>query len=277
MARVQGKVAFITGAARGQGRSHALHLAREGADIIAVDIAAQMPEVGYPMATPEDLAETVRQVEALGRKIVPVVADVRDRGALEAAVDQGIEQLGRLDFVIANAGIMPIYGPTSEVQGAYQASIDVMLTGVINTLEVTYPRMLDQGEGGSIVMTASMSALTPMARTPKALTLGTLGYAAAKAGVLIAMRNYASVLASANIRVNAISPTGVNTDMAKNEMIQTHYAIADEQDKATLVNALPVPWVEPEDISNTVLYLCSDDSRYVTGINIPVAAGATLR
>ncbi|MFG1925133.1 mycofactocin-coupled SDR family oxidoreductase [Cryptosporangium sp. NPDC048952] len=277
MGKLEGKVAFITGAARGQGRSHAIRLAQEGADIVAIDIAAQMPEVGYPMATPDDLAETVKEVEALDRRIVASVADVRDIDSMRAVFDSGIAEFGRVDIVSANAGVMPVYGETAQTMDAWNATLDVLLTGVLNTIELTYPRMIEQGDGGSIVVTSSMAALQPMIRTLNGKTLGLLGYSAAKAAVINLANNYASVLAEHKIRVNVICPTGVHTPMTQNAMIEEYFVTGDPRDHQSLQNAIPVDMVDPVDISNTLAYLASDDARYVTGVTIPVAAGATLR
>ncbi len=275
--RLEGKVAFITGAARGQGRSHAIRFAEEGADIIGVDICSDIDHTGYPLATREDLDETVALVEKLDRRMIAGVGDVRDRDSLAAVLDNGMAELGRLDIVLANAGIMPTYGEHADEVRAWQDSVDVLLTGVMHTIELTYPRLLEQGEGGSIVITSSMAAAQPMARTLDGKTLGLFGYSAAKAAVINLMRNYASILAPYNIRVNAIQPTGVNTPMIQNQMIEERFATADEQDVLALVNALSIDAVEPVDISNAMLWLCSDEGRYMTGSAIRVDAGANLR
>jgi len=275
--RVEGKVAFITGAARGQGRAHAVRLAEEGADIIAVDICAQMPGVGYPMSTREDLDQTVKMVEGLGQRIVAGKGDVRDRESLAVVLDEGMEKLGRLDFVIANAGIMPVFGEESQQMRAWHDCLDVMLTGVLHTVELTYPRLIKQGTGGSIAITSSMGALTPMMRTEGKHSMGMLGYTAAKAALVNLSRNYASFLAFHHIRVNTIHPTGVNTPMIHNDMCQDGFANANPEDLKTLVNAIPVNAVEPEDIANAVLWLCSDESKYFTGSALRIDAGASLR
>jgi SDR family mycofactocin-dependent oxidoreductase len=275
--RLEGKVAFITGAARGQGRSHAVRFAEEGADIIGVDICADIPGTGYPLSTREDLNETVALVEKLDRRMIAGVGDVRDPESLKRVLDEGISQLGRLDFVLANAGIMPTFGEHANEPRAWQDTLDVLLTGVMNTVELTYPLLIEQGEGGAIVITSSMAAVQPMARTEQGKTLGLLGYSAAKEALVNLMRNYASILAGHRIRVNAIQPTGVNTPMIHNPMLDEHFATANEQDNLALVNAIPVPAVEPVDISNAMLFLCSEDGRYVTGSAIRVDAGANLR
>jgi SDR family mycofactocin-dependent oxidoreductase len=277
MNRMTGKVAFITGAARGQGRSHALRLAEEGADIIAVDICGQIDSVAYPMSTEADLQQTVKQVEALDRRIVARVADVRDPASLGAALDAGVAEFGRLDSVIANAGIMPTHGEGSRSMQSWQDSLDVLLTGVLNTVEATWPMLVEQGAGGSVVITSSMAALTPMVRTRKGYTLGLLAYSAAKAAVVNLARNYASMLAADFVRVNTVHPTGVDTPMVRNEVMDRYFAESDPEDLLSLVNAIPVALVEARDISEAVLWLCSDESRYVTGHALPVDAGATLR
>jgi SDR family mycofactocin-dependent oxidoreductase len=275
--RLSGKVAFITGIARGQGRSHALRLAEEGADIIGIDLCAQMDSVGYPMSTPGDLAETVAQVEALDRRIVAAQADVRDPEGMKAVLESGIAALGRLDFVIANAGVMPIWGSGSQTMQAWHDCLDVLLTGVLNTVELTYPLLRDQGEGGSIVIISSMAALTPMMRTEESHTLGLLGYSAAKFALVNLAQNYASILAPHRIRVTSIHPTGVDTPMINNDVSRARFEHANEEDLRALVNAIPVTRVDPEDISNAVLWLCSDDSRYFTGSVLRLDAGASLR
>lgn len=275
--KLEGKIAFITGIARGQGRAHALRLAGEGADIVGVDICEQIDGVEYPMATPDDLAETVKLVENLDRRIVTGIADVRDRDALEAVYQRGLAQFGRLDFVIANAGVMPVFGPRASEFASWQLCLDVLLTGVLNTVELTYRQIADQGEGGSIVITSSMAALQPMMRTENSHSYGLLGYSAAKAALVNLARNYASILAHHHIRVNTLHPTSVNTPMIHNDMIARHWETADPEDSNVLISAIPVLEVEPEDIANAVLWLCSDDSRYFTGNQVRIDAGANLR
>jgi SDR family mycofactocin-dependent oxidoreductase len=275
--KLEGKVAFITGVARGQGRAHALRLAQEGADIIGVDICAQIDGVEYPMATPDDLDQTVKLVEGLDRRIVAGVGDVRDRESLAAVYERGLAELGRLDFVIANAGVMPVFGPRANEFASWQLCLDVLLTGVLNTVELTYKQIVDQGDGGSIVITSSMAGLRPMMRTESSHTYGLLGYSAAKAALVNLARNYASILAVHRIRVNTLHPTSVNTPMIHNEMIDRHWEHADPEDMNVLVSAIPVAEVEPEDISAAVLWLCMDDSRYFTGNEVRIDAGANLR
>jgi (+)-trans-carveol dehydrogenase len=275
--RVEGKVAFITGAARSQGRSHALRLAQEGADIIAVDIAGPVESIQmYPPATEEDLAETVRQVEALDRRIVAVKADVRDTGALRAAVDEGVAQLGRLDIVLANAGVFEIQPALDVTDDAWREMIDINLTGVWNTCKVALPHLIEGGRGGAIVLTSSTAGLKG--------TPNTIHYTAAKHGVVGIMRTLANEFAQHSIRVNSVHPTGVDTVMIQNPKT---WGLFNPDDPAPSreaaapifqsTNALPIPWVEPVDISNAILFLVSDEARYITGVTLPVDAGYTVK
>jgi (+)-trans-carveol dehydrogenase len=273
--RVEGKVAFITGAARGQGRSHAIRLAEEGADIIAVDICQQLDTVPYAMATAEDLAETVKQVEALDRRIVATQADVRDYGALKTAVDAGVAELGRLDIVCANAGIFS-FSTEGVDEASWKDMIDVNLTGVWHTTKVAVPHLIEGGRGGSIVLTSSTAGLMGFPNFAH--------YVAAKHGVVGLMRTLALELAPHMIRVNSIHPTSVDTDMIHNKA--TYDLFAPDLDNPTkeqvgerfqALNALPIMWVEPRDISNAVLFLASDEGRYITGVTLPVDAGSTQK
>ena len=268
MGKLDGKVAFITGAARGQGRSHAIRLAQEGADIIAVDICRQIDTVAYPMATPADLAETVKEVEALDRRIHAAEADVRDEAGLRAAFEAGVASIGPVDIVLANAGIAPM--SRHENPEAWQDVIDVNLTGVFNTVEIAIPSMIERGQGGAIVLTSSTAGINGIGgRSP-----GGLGYTAAKHGVVGLMRSYANNLARHRIRVNSVHPTGVRTPMVVNDVMQEFLA-ADPTFSNGMANALPVDMVEPVDISNAIVWLVSDDARYVTGVILPVDAGFT--
>ena len=275
--RLNGKVAFITGAARGQGRSHAVRFAEEGASIIGVDICEQIASVGYPMGTLAELQETVQLVEKTGQRMVAAKGDVRDRASLEAILDRGIEEFGRLDFVLANAGVMPVYGEHSDEMAAWQACLDVMLTGVMNTIELTYPRLVDQGQGGSIAITGSMAGVKPMMRTSQAHSLGLLSYSAAKAALVNLARNYASILAYHHIRVNVVQPAGVETPMIRNQMVEEYQKTANPEDGKCLVTAIPIIKLDPLDVSNMMVWLCSDESRYFTGNAIRLDAGADLR
>ena len=275
--KLEGKVAFITGMARGQGRSHALRLAKEGADIVGIDLCQQISSVDYSMSTRDDLNETVKLVEEVDQRIVARVGDVRQRDSIEVAVREGMEAFGRLDYVVANAGIMPVWGEGSNTMQAWHDSLDVLLTGVLNTVETTYPLLVDQGTGGSIVITSSMAGVMPMMRTERGQTLGLLGYCAAKAALVSLAQNYASMLAYHHIRVNTIHPTGVRTPMIENDMCRDRFETADPEDLKALVNAIPTDAIDPEDVSNAVLWLCSDDSRYYTGSAMRIDAGASLR
>lgn len=267
MGELTGKVAFVTGAARGQGRAHAVKLASEGADIIALDLCDQIDSVPYPLATPDDLTATVKLVEETGARIVACQADVRDRDAVKAAVRGGTEQLGdRLDIVVANAGIAPM-----AAAGAWQDVIDVNLTGVYNTVDVAYKPMVKFGNGGSIVLTSSVAGLVGIG----APVAGSLGYTVAKHGVVGLMRAYANFLAAFNIRVNSVHPAGVNTPMIDNEFTRSWLDGLAQQNFGgpDMSNALPVQTLEPEDIANAVFFLVSEAGRYITGVTLPVDAG----
>jgi SDR family mycofactocin-dependent oxidoreductase len=268
MGKLEGKVAFITGAARGQGRSHAVRLAQEGADIIAVDICGPVDSVPYPMPTLDDLAETAKEVEALDRRIFTARADVRDAAQLKQVFEQGTAEIGPVDIVLANAGIAPI--SVHESDSAWQDVLDINLTGVFNTVETAIPSMIERGRGGAIVLTSSTAGINGIGGG----TRGGLGYTAAKHGVVGLMRSYANILATHSIRVNSVHPTGVNTPMIINDAMQEFLA-QDPQLSNAMANALPVPMVEPVDISNAILWLVSDEARYVTGVTLPVDAGFT--
>ncbi|MEE6139471.1 mycofactocin-coupled SDR family oxidoreductase [Mycobacterium sp. 050128] len=264
---LNGKVALITGAARGQGRAHAVRLAGDGADVIAVDLCAQIASVRYPLATPEDLAATVKLVEDTGARIVAKQADVRDRESLSAAVRAGIEELGRLDIVVANAGIAPM----QSGDDGWRDVIDVNLTGVYNTIKAAIPTMVAQGTGGSIVLISSSAGLAGVGSADA----GSVGYVAAKHGVVGLMRVYANLLAREMIRVNSIHPSGVDTPMINNEFTREWLAkmAAATDTPAAMGNAMPVETLDVEDIANTVAWLVSDQARYITGVTLPVDAG----
>ncbi len=274
MGKLDGKVAFVTGAARGQGRSHAVRLAKEGADVIAVDICRDLDTVPYSLATPADLAETVSQVEALDRRIVAVEADVREVAALRSAVEDGVAQLGSLDIVLGNAGILQVGGDGADPDKTFRDVIDVNLTGVWNTVHVAAPIMIEQGRGGSIVLTSSTQGLTGRGGNGSAELSG---YSAAKHGVVGLMRTFANWLAPHNIRVNTVHPTGVNTDMIVNEALAKYAEVEGERFIAALGNLMPVDMIEAIDISNAIAWLVSDEARYVTGVTLPVDAGFTVK
>jgi SDR family mycofactocin-dependent oxidoreductase len=266
--RVQGKVAFITGAARGQGRSHAIRLAEEGADIIAVDICRDYDSVGYPMGTADDLAETAKQVEALDRRIIANDADVRDAADLRAALDEGVAQLGRLDIVCANAGICTVQSWDDVTSTVWQDTIDTNLTGVWNTMVAAAPHLIKSG-GGSIICTSSTAGIKGLPYLAP--------YVAAKHGVVGIAKTMANELARHNIRVNTVHPTGVDTPMVAG-LGGLDSLIAKDPDLGPIfMNTLPVEATQPRDISNAVLFLASDEARYVTGLEFTVDAGNTIR
>jgi (+)-trans-carveol dehydrogenase len=276
MGRLDGKVAFITGAARGQGRSHAVRLAQEGADIIAVDICDQIASVGYEMSTPEDLAETVSLVEALDRRIVATQADVRDFAALKSALDGGVAEFGKLDIVSANAGIFSFASMEKMDEQKWQDMIDVNLTGVWHTAKAAIPHLKARG-GGSMIFTASTSAIKAK--------LASGHYGSAKHGVIGLMRTLALELAPQLIRVNSVLPTTVDTDMIMNADMFARFAPDLTPEERTVeallprfaaLNALPIPWIEAIDVSNAVLFLASDEARYITGVALPVDAGSVI-
>jgi (+)-trans-carveol dehydrogenase len=276
--RVEGKVAFITGAARGQGRAHAVRLAQEGADIIAVDICKKIDTVDVIAAsTPEDLAETADLVKGHNRRIVTAEVDVRDYDALKAAVDSGVEQLGRLDIIVANAGIGnggQTLDKTSEAD--WTAMIDINLTGVWKTVKAGVPHILAGGNGGSIILTSSVGGLKAYPHTGH--------YVAAKHGVVGLMRTFAVELGAQNIRVNSVHPTNVNTPLFMNDGTMRLFrpdlenpGPEDMKVVGQLMHTLPIGWVEPEDIANAVLFLASDEARYVTGVTLPIDGGSCLK
>jgi (+)-trans-carveol dehydrogenase len=275
--RVEGKVAFITGAARGQGRAHAVRLAQEGADIIAIDICKQIDSVQIPLATPEDLAETADLVKGHNRRIYTAEVDVRDYDALKAAVDAGVEQMGRLDIIVANAGIGnggATLDKTSE--GDWTDMIDVNLGGVWKTVKAGVPHLLAGGRGGSIILTSSVGGLKAYPHTGH--------YVAAKHGVVGLMRTFAVELGAQNIRVNSVHPTNVNTPLFMNDGTMKLFrpdlenpGPEDMKVVGQLMHTLPIGWVEPEDIANAVLFLASDEARYVTGVTLPIDGGSCLK
>jgi SDR family mycofactocin-dependent oxidoreductase len=266
MSKLAGRVAFITGAARGQGRAHAVRLAADGADIVAIDICRQLESVVYPMGTREDLDETARLVKDLGRRIVAVEADVRDAEALREAFEEGVAELGPVTIVVANAGIGP--GGVASPDQQWDEVVDVNLKGVFNTGRVAIPSMVEHGQGGSIVLTSSTGGLIG---SPSNVA-GMLGYTAAKHGVIGLMRSWANYLAPHGIRVNSVAPTTVRTPMANNGDLSAITKYAPELVNA-LTNAMPVEAVEASDVANAVAWLVSDEARYVTGTVLPVDAG----
>ena len=276
MGRLEGKVAFITGAARGQGRAHAVRFAEEGADIIAVDICQQIDSVAYPLGCPEDLDETVNLVEKTGRRIVAGQADVRDFERLQSVLAEGATEFGRVDFVLANAGVAPGVGHAEPTAHAYLDAVDVMLNGVYCTIEASLPHLLEHGEGGAIVITSSAAGLSSIARDFDLRNPGLAGYTAAKHGVVGLMRYYATTLAEKSIRVNSVHPTGVATPMIENEAMD-HYMAKHPTFAAAFTNLLPVSVIDAEDVSEAMLYLCARSGRYITGTTLSVDAGILLK
>ncbi|MCG5433990.1 mycofactocin-coupled SDR family oxidoreductase [Mycobacterium sp. MYCO198283] len=275
--RVAGKVAFITGAARGQGRSHAVRLAQEGADIIAVDICRGFEGSPAPAATPADLAQTADLVKNLDRRIVTAQVDVRDADALSAAVDAGVEELGRLDIVVANAGIGTVGVKLHKMsEASWDETLSVNLGGVWKTIKAGVPHLLAGGRGGSVVITSSVGGLKAYPQVGH--------YTAAKHGVIGLMRTFAVELGAHSIRVNTVCPTHVRTPLLMNEptyrLFRPDLQHPGPDDLAPICQSfhfLPTPWVEPVDISNAVLFLASDEARYVTGVSLPVDAGSMLK
>ena len=269
---LEGRVAFITGAARGQGRAHAVRLARDGASIIALDVCDDVANIDYPQARPADLTETVKLVEAEGSRIIPKIADVRDYGVVKAAFDDGIAQLGgRVDIVIANAGVVR-FGDDEDFLGTWNDIIGVNLTGVFHTVRAAIPTMIAGERGGSIVITSSSAGIRGTG-TDKA---GGQAYTASKRGVVGLMQVLANDLAKHSIRVNTIHPTGVLSGMTQNEAMAAMVAAGDPGLTA-MVNALPIEILQPEDIANAVAWLVSDQAHYITGIQFPLDAGFTVR
>ncbi|WP_342661439.1 Putative short-chain type dehydrogenase/reductase (plasmid) [Rhodococcus ruber] len=275
--RVEGKVAFITGAARGQGRAHALKLAEEGADIIAVDICKQVDSVPYALATSEELAETVKAVEALDRRIIAREGDIRDFGAIKQIVDEGVAELGRLDIVAANAGIVE-YGKVDEIEeSAWKDVIDINLTGTWNTARAAIPHLRAAG-GGSVILTSSAAGLKGLQNLAH--------YTASKHGVVGLMRVLALELAPDMIRVNSLHPNSVNTMQTMNpytfglfapDLDPEQWTVENLKPRFQTLNTLPIPWQEPEDMANALLWLASEESRFVTGVTLPVDAGMMLK
>ncbi len=273
--RMEGKVAFITGAARGQGRNHAIRLAQEGADIIALDAEQDLATVPYPLARQGELAETVEAVKAVGGRIHADIADVRDLAAVQAVVDAGYAAFGRLDIVSANAGILS-FGQAHEMsEQTWEEMIDINLGGVWRTVRAAVPHMIEAGNGGSIILTSSVAGLRSYENVGH--------YVAAKHGVIGLMKTLAQELAPHRIRVNTLNPTQVDTDMVQNQaMYDVFCADVDNPTRDDFAKTsggmikLPIPWVESDDVTNALLFLASEDARYITGVALPVDGGALL-
>jgi SDR family mycofactocin-dependent oxidoreductase len=278
--RVEGKVALVTGAARGQGRSHALRLAEEGADIIAIDICAQIESNPYPLATEADLAETAQLVEKFDRRVITVKADVRERSQLRDAVERGIAELGHLDILVANAGILPMAMGDPDPMDFVDAT-DVDLLGVMNAVAVSLPHL---PKYGSIVITGSTAAMMPNTTDNPMMGPGSAGYGWSKKTLIEYTEQIALHLAPRFIRANAVHPTNCNTHLLHNDGLYAmfrpdleHPTREDVEPAFTMFQAMPIPYVEPVDISNVVLFLASEESRYVTGQQIRVDAGSLLK
>jgi SDR family mycofactocin-dependent oxidoreductase len=273
--RLHGKVALITGAARGIGRAQAVRFAQEGADIIALDICGPVDTVVIPPATPAELDETVRLVTELGGRIVAEIVDVRDTDALQTAADRGVERFGGLDVVCATAGITSRAMTVDMDENTWQTMLDVNLTGVWHTCRATAPRVIERG-GGSMILISSIAGLRGL--------VGVAHYTAAKHGVVGLMRSLANELAPHNVRVNTVHPTNVDTPLIQNDDVRGAFRpdlehVTREQfaEAARPMNMLPIPWVEPLDVANACLFLASDEARYITAATLPVDAGSTQR
>ncbi|QIV79816.1 mycofactocin-coupled SDR family oxidoreductase [Mycolicibacterium frederiksbergense] len=275
--QILGKVAFVSGAARGIGRAVAIRLAQEGADVIAVDAAKAVPSQGGPAATPEDLAETVRMVEKLGRRIISRQADVSDLSTLTEVVEEGTAELGRLDIVVANAGVGGNPAPLTAISAQeWQNVLATNLTGMFNTARATVPHIISGGQGGSVVLVSSSMALRAQP--------GMGPYTSAKSGLAGLMQTLALELGEHLIRVNSVHPTTVRTPLLLSDANLRLFrpdlenpTAADAEPAFRTINVLPVPYVEPEDVANAVYFLASDEARYVTGVRLPVDAGYALK
>jgi SDR family mycofactocin-dependent oxidoreductase len=276
MGLLEGQVALVTGAARGQGRSHAVRLAEEGADIVAIDIAAQVESVPYALATEADLQQTEKLVSATGRQVHAVRADVRDQPALDAAVARAVAEFGRLDIVVANAGVIS-YGYTWELPDEqWRDVVDINLTGVFHTVKAAIPAMIAAGNGGSIVLTSSVLGMKG--------TTGASSYVATKHAVNGLTQALANELGPHRIRVNSVNPSNVATDMVLNPVTLGLFrpdldapTPDDVREAMTAMHPFPIPWVEPMDVSNVVVFLASEAARYITGVSLPVDAGLLAR
>lgn len=278
--RLEGKVAFITGAGRGQGRSHAIRLAQEGADIIAIDICRQIESNPYPLSSPDDLAETERAVKELGRRVVARQADVRERDELRDALEAGIGDLGHVDIVVANAGILPMAMGDPDPMD-FQDAVDVDLVGVMNAVAVALPHLPD---AASIIVTGSTAGMMPGTTDNPVMGPGSAGYGWSKRILISYVEQIALHLAPRFIRVNAVHPTNCNTHLLHNDGLYSVFrpdvenpTREDVMPAFTHFQAMPIPYVEPVDISNLVLFLASDESRYITGQQIRVDAGSLLK
>src|SRR5215213_7429125 len=273
--RLAGKVALITGAARGIGRAQAVRFAQEGADIIALDICGPVDTVVVPPATPDDLDETARLVSEAGGRIVAEIIDVRDKDGVQAATDRGVDRFGGLDVVCATAGITSRGMAADLDENTWQTMLDVNLTGVWHTCHATAPHLIERGSG-SLILVSSIAGLRGL--------VGVAHYTAAKHGVVGLMRSLANELAPHNVRVNSVHPTNVDTPLIQNDDVRSAFrpdleGVTREQfaEAACSKNMLPIPWVEPLDVANACLFLASDEAGYITAVTLPVDAGSTQR
>lgn len=276
MSGLEDRVAFITGVGRGQGRAHAIRLAREGVDIIGVDICENVDSMTYPNASEDDLDETVRLVEKESRRMVGLKADVRNYRQLTAAFEEGYEQFGRVDIVIANAGIIRMGAESEDFLADWNDVIDTNLTGVYHTVRAALPAMREAARGGSIVITSSTAGL----KASSSLSASGNAYASAKRGVVALMQGLAAHLAPEWIRVNTIHPTGVASGMTQNaamDALMAHAAAGGSNSISGMQNALPLQMLECEDVANAVAYLVSDEAKFITGIQWPLDAGFMIR
>lgn len=272
MGELNNTVAVVTGAARGQGRAHAVALAAEGADIIAIDLCADIASIPYPLATKADLDETAELVRAGGGRVVTAIADVRELADLRQGVQAGIDEFGDVDIVVANAGVVAIGKQDPDDERVYRDIVETNLNGVWHTIVATVPSIIRKGQGGSVILTSSTQGLVGRGGDGSAAMFA---YAASKHGVVGLMRSAANAYAPHNIRVNSVHPTGVGTPMIFNQHMAERFE-ADPESASVLGNLLPVPYIEAEDIANAVVWLAGPKARYVTGVALPVDAGAAV-
>jgi SDR family mycofactocin-dependent oxidoreductase len=276
MGTLEGKVAFITGVARGQGRSHALRLAGEGADIIGIDICRDIASIDYPNASAADLAETAEQVGKLGRRILTSEADVRDAVAVRRAIDDGVAEFSRLDIVLSNAGIVRLGPDADDPAQVWRDIVETNMSGGFHVVNAAIPHLIAGGRGGVIVLTGSTAGVRPVANPG----VGALAYTASKWGLAGMCRQLAATLAEHSIRVNIVHPTGVASGMTMNAAMAAIVARATADDAsgiAAMQNAMPVQILQPDDISDAIAFLVSDQAKWITGVSLPVDAGFSIR
>ena len=274
MGSLDGRVVFITGAARGQGRSHAVMCAEQGADIVGIDICENLDIVPYALGTEDDLEETGRLVEKTGRTMLTRKADVRDKAALQEAFDAGIAEFGHVDTVLANAGVVLTNADERDASEALRLGLDIMLIGVWNAFQVAVPHMKERGEGGNLIATSSMIALLDLTDGRG----GSDAYLMSKVAIVGLVRAYAAMLAPDSIRVNAVAPTNCATPMITDN--PALFKVIEENPRMVnaVQTALPdLPLIEPRDVSNTILFLISDAGRAFTGSMLKVDAGMDVR